>query len=263
MGHGTHEVLTVAVEAAREAGALLLEEQGRVRTVERKEDRSLVSDLDRRCEEMIARRVLAAFPSHAILGEESASRPRAPEGREWLWVIDPLDGTHNYLRGIPLYAVSIGVVHRGVFAAGVVNVPAEGRLYTAEQGSGAFMNGARIRASDRADLGACSISFDSDIRSDFPRKARAIGALGQAVFNLRMLGSSARSLAMVADGTLDGAVEFGDYPWDFAAGVVLVREAGGIITDAAGGEIPCARSGYIAAGPGTHAMLLAVVNGVL
>jgi myo-inositol-1(or 4)-monophosphatase len=263
MGRSMNEVLSVAVEAAREAGEFLLESQGRVRTVERKGDRSLVSDVDRRSEEMIVRRVRSAFPSHAILGEESGSRPPDPSREEWLWVVDPLDGTHNYLRGIPLFAVSIGVVHRGTFVVGVVNVPTERRLYTAEQGAGACVNGEPIRASARTDLASCSVSLDSDIRADFPRKARAIGALGEAVFNARMFGSSARSLAMVADGTLDAAVEFGDYPWDFAAGVVLVREAGGIITDLAGGEIRCAPSGYLAAGPGLHAKLLAAVSRAL
>ena len=228
--------------------------------VETKDDRSLVSDVDREAEALIRGRIAAAFPSHGILGEEGGGSCR---GAGTTWVIDPLDGTHNYLRGIPLFGVSIGVVQNGEFVAGVIDIPAEGLQYAAERGSGAWRNGERIRVSERADPATWSVGFDSELRGRFPRKARVLEELGRSVFNVRMFGSSARSLSLVAEGALDGLVEFFDQPWDFAAGVVLVREAGGRFTGFDGAPPPCAPAAYVAGNPAAHRWLLDAGRGPL
>jgi myo-inositol-1(or 4)-monophosphatase len=251
------DILRVAIDAARETGELLLDRRGRIRSVEAKDDRSLVTDVDREAEALIRRRISAAFPSHGILGEEDGG---SCAGADTVWVIDPLDGTHNYIRGIPLLGVSIGVIRGGAFVAGVIDIPAEGRRYAAEHGGGAFMNGERIAVSNRADPAAWSVGLDSELRTDFPGKARVLEALGQAVFNVRMLGSSARSLALVAEGSLDGLVEFFDNPWDFAAGVAIVEEAGGRISTFDGRALPCAASAYVAGGVDAHRWLLDLVR---
>jgi myo-inositol-1(or 4)-monophosphatase len=252
------DILRVAMDAARETGELLLERRGRIRSVEAKDDRSLVTDVDREAEALIRARISAAFPSHGILGEEDGG---SGSGADTVWVIDPLDGTHNYIRGIPLFGVSIGVIRGGEFVAGVIDIPAEGRRYAAERGGGAFVNGRRIAVSQGAVPAAWSVGLDSELRTGFAGKARVLEALGRAVFNLRMLGSSARSLALVAEGGLDGLVEFFDQPWDFAAGVAIVEEAGGRVTTFDGRTLPCAASAYVAGGPAAHRWLLDLVRG--
>ena len=252
------DILRVAMDAARETGELLLDRRGRIRSVEAKDDRSLVTDVDREAEALIRGRIAAAFPAHGILGEEDGG---SCTGADTVWVIDPLDGTHNYLRGIPLFGVSIGVVRRGEFVAGVIGIPAEGLLYAAERGAGSFVNGRRIAVSSGTSPSTWSIGLDSDLRTGFAGKARVLEALGRTVFNVRMLGSSARSLSLVAEGRLDGLVEFNDKPWDFAAGLVIVEEAGGRVTDFDGRALPCAASAYVAGGEAAHRRLLDFVRG--
>ena len=252
------DILRVAMDAARETGGLLLDRRDRIRSVEAKDDRSLVTDVDREAEALIRGRIAAAFPSHGILGEEDGG---SCTGSDTVWVIDPLDGTHNYLRGIALFGVSIGVVRRGEFVAGVIGIPAEGLLYAAERGAGAFVNGERITVSAGTDPSTWSIGLDSDLRTGFAGKARVLEELGRTVFNVRMLGSSARSLSLVAEGRLDALVEFNDKPWDFAAGLVIVEEAGGRITTFDGRTLPCAASAYVAGGEAAHRRLLAIVRG--
>lgn len=252
------DLLRVATDAARETSALLLARRGGIRSVETKDDRSLVSDVDREAEALIRGRIAAAFPSHGILGEEGGG---SFTDAETTWVIDPLDGTHNYLRGLPLFGVSIGVVRRGEFVVGVIAIPAEGLLYAAERGSGAWRDGERISVSDRTDPAAWSVGMDSELRTRFPHKARVLEELGRSVFNVRMLGSSARSLSLVAEGSLDGLVEFFDHPWDFAAGVTIVEEAGGRFTGFDGAPPPCSPAAYVAGGPAAHRWLLDLARG--
>jgi myo-inositol-1(or 4)-monophosphatase len=252
------DILRVAMDAARETGELLLDRRGRIRSVEAKDDRSLVTDVDREAETLIRARIAAAFPSHGILGEEGGG---SCTGAGTIWVIDPLDGTHNYLRGLPLFGTSIGVMRDGAFIAGVIGIPSEGLLYAAERGAGAFANGARIAVSALSDPASWSIGLDSDLRTGFAGKARVLEELGRSVFNVRMLGTSARSLSLVAEGRLDGLVEFFDKPWDFAAGAAIVEEAGGRITTFDGRALPCAASAYVAGSAEAHRRLLDLVRG--
>ena len=225
------DILHVGMEAAREAGALLRGSHRAALTVEAKEDSSLVTNVDREAERLIVSRIEAAFPGHDVIGEE---RERTARGSDHTWIIDPLDGTHNFIRGIETYGVSIGVRRGGGFLAGIIYIPELDEMYSAERGSGAWRNGERIRVSPRSQLSTTCIAFDSELRLETARKLRVLGELTPRVFSVRMFGSSARTLSHIAEGVLDGVIEFSDKLWDFAAGLVIVEEAGGRMTGFSG-----------------------------
>ncbi|MGA9117371.1 MAG: inositol monophosphatase family protein [Bacteroidota bacterium] len=227
-------MLDVAVEAAREAGAFLRESMGRVRAVETKqgEERNLVSEIDRGSEEMIIRAIRSQYPDHGFLAEESGGSGTS----DYRWVIDPLDGTTNFLHGLPIYCVSIALEFRGRIAAGVVYDPNTEELFTAERGGGAFLNGSRMRVSAGDDLMRSLLvtGFPYDIaRNPDHAVERFVDFLlrAQAV---RRLGSAALDLAYVAAGRFEGFWEVNLQPWDMAAGILLVEESGGRVTDFSG-----------------------------
>ncbi len=249
------DIMNVAVEAAREAGELLRASRRGALRVEAKADASLVTNLDQEAERIIVSRIEAAFPGHDVLGEE---RGRVARGSEYVWIIDPLDGTHNYIRGMETYGVSIGVSRGERFVTGVIFIPETGDMYSAERGAGAWRNGERIRVSSRAALSTCCIGFDSEVGRDTQRKLRVLAALAPRVFNVRMLGSSARTLSQIAEGGLDGVLEFSDHLWDFAAGVVLVEEAGGRVTGFTGAPVSMTDTAYIATNAHIHEALMGI-----
>jgi myo-inositol-1(or 4)-monophosphatase len=255
------EIMSVAVAAAREAGEFLLDSQGRISSVEAKQDRSLVTNVDRESERMISRRITSAFPSHTVAGEEHGS---SGGGSEYIWAVDPLDGTHNYIRGIGLFGVSIGVLRRvpggHQFIAGVIYFPTDASLYAAEIGAGAWRNARRISVSTTAELSSCSIAFDSVLRPEVEPRLKVLGVLSEKAFNIRLIGSSARVLTWVADGTVDGLIEFKDKTWDFAAGAVLVAEAGGRITTFRGEPVPYATTDYVASNAILHEELRGIAS---
>lgn len=239
--------VTIAARAARAAGNIILRYMNRIDglNVVEKQQMDFVSEVDRLAEAEIIKELRRAYPDHAILGEESGAIGKGP----MQWVIDPLDGTHNYLRGIPHFCVSIGLLEKGVPTYGVVFDPLRDELYTASKGDGAYLNDRRIRVSKRDDLGGAMIA------TGFPYRQRAhLGPqldmtraiLGQAE-DIRRSGSAALDLAYTAAGRYDGYFEIGLKPWDMAAGVLLVREAGGRYCDFAGRDgIP--ESGNLIAG---------------
>jgi myo-inositol-1(or 4)-monophosphatase len=237
------EIVHVAVRAAQEAGAFLLENYGRIGSIEHKGDRNLVTNVDKQAQSIIVDRIRAAFPGHGILAEEDGL---AQTDKEYTWVVDPLDGTHNYVRNIPLFGVSIGIAHLGVYVAGVIFMPCAGELYVAESGAGAFKNEARIRVSGIGELKEASLSFDSGIRYHPRQLLPLLGEVADKSFNVRMFGSSARNLSYVAEGVLDAAIEFEDQPWDSAAGVCLVQEAGGVVKAFDGSPMTVTTKGYVA-----------------
>jgi len=223
-----------AVHLARGAGEILLRHFGHLRRAdaERKEGvrRDLVSAADVEAE----RFVVAGIPADDdILGEEGARRDR---GADRCWVVDPLDGTVNFLHAIPFWCVSIGVVERGALAAAVVHAPALGETYTAEAGRGARRNGEPIRVSPTADLRDAVLATGLAYRrNELPdHNLDNIQALAMACADLRRLGAAALDLSWVAAGRLDGFWELHLNPWDVAAGALLVREAGGSVSDFGG-----------------------------
>lgn len=237
------DIINVGIEAAKLAGDFLRSNFGKVGTVVSKGDRSLVTNLDKEAEQLIVERIRRQFPGHGVIAEESGEQEAS---KEFIWIIDPLDGTHNYIRSIGLFGTSIGIVRKGEFVGGVVYMPVEDELYVGEAGNGAYKNGNKIEVSKRLEIKDCYLSFDSSIRYAADQMAGALAALAKEVFNIRMLGSSARILTYLAEGKLDAAVEYYDLPWDFAGSVCIIREAKGRITGLKGGALTHASTGYVA-----------------
>jgi myo-inositol-1(or 4)-monophosphatase len=225
-------MLEVAIAAAREAGEFLLENVGQVRNVETKkgEVRNLVSEIDRGSEERIIRAIKSQYPNHAILAEESGGSRSATEYR---WIIDPLDGTTNYLHGVPIFSVTIGIEYRGEIVAGVVYDPNLDELFTAERGSGAFLNASRLSVSHASQLidSLLVTGFPYDIADNPDHAVDHFVNFLMAARGLRRLGSAAMDLSYVAAGRFDGFWEVNLNPWDMAAGVLCIQEAGGRVTD--------------------------------
>jgi myo-inositol-1(or 4)-monophosphatase len=250
------DIAILAERAAKEAGDFILSNFGKITKIESKGDRNLATNLDKEAENMIVAKIKEKFPNHGILAEEGGSFGL---DKEYIWIIDPLDGTHNFIRGIDIFGVSIGVMHKGIFVAGAIYMPVEDQMYVAEKGSGAYKNSKKISVSTTKDLKECSISFDSSIRYSPEIMLKVLGQLAKEVFNIRMLGSSARVLSLIAEGKLDFAVEFYDRPWDFAGGVCIIEEAGGKLTDLKGNPLTYKTIGYIASNTITHGAVQKIV----
>jgi myo-inositol-1(or 4)-monophosphatase len=254
-------MLDVAIEAATQAGKFLKYSLGKVKTVETKEGevRNLVSDIDKASEKKIIEIIRRRFPSHAILAEEGG---RTSGDSEYTWVIDPLDGTTNYLHGVPIYCVTIGLEKKGEIIAGAVYDPNHDELFTAEKGAGAFVNGKRLRVSEADSLiGSLLVTgFPYDIAS---RPGNAVNHFVHFLMEaqgVRRLGSAALDLAYVAAGRLDGFWEVSLHPWDMAAGVLLVAEAGGNVTDYAGKPVNIHGRTVVATNGRIHSAMLEIIR---
>ena len=226
--------VNVAVRAARAAGQIILRHMNRLESlaVVEKQQLDFVSEVDRMAEAEIIRELKRAYPRHAMLAEESGATGQSKS----TWVIDPLDGTHNYLRGFPHFSVSIALLEHGDPIVGVVLDPLRNEIFTASKGDGAFLNDRRIRVSKRETLQGALIStgFPYRQRQHIEPQLAMTRALLTEAEDIRRTGSAALDLAYVAAGRLDGYFEIGLQPWDMAAGVLLVREAAGQCTDFAG-----------------------------
>lgn len=256
-------LLACAVSAAQAGGRVVLEgakrRQGLAVTHKRPND--LVSEVDSNSEKAIVQVILQAFPSHAILAEEGGTNPSAADS-DTQWIIDPLDGTTNFLHGFDHFAVSIGVLHQGQLVAGVVFDPVRGHVFQASKGGGAFLNGKRLSVAARSGMVESLIStgLPYPTAPDAPAYFRVLNQVWLGCRNVRRPGAAALDLAYVAAGFLDGFFEFALRPWDIAAGALLVQEAGGRISDLHGGA-DFLGHGYIAAGaPAVHRDLLGAVR---
>jgi myo-inositol-1(or 4)-monophosphatase len=229
-------MLTIAVRAAREAGRVLTRSFNRLDTltVTSKGKNEFVSEVDRNAEQAIIEVLREKYPSHAILAEESGSHA----GNDYQWIIDPLDGTTNYLHGFPQFSISIALKVKGRLEVGVIYDPISEEMYTTSRGDGALLNDRKLRVSNRKGLEGALIGTGIPYR-DFRFTENYMGMLKDLIKDtagIRRPGSAALDFAYVAAGRMDGFWELGLAPWDFAAGVLLVREAGGMVTDIAGGE---------------------------
>jgi myo-inositol-1(or 4)-monophosphatase len=225
-------MLNFAMQTAREAGRVLAERFGRALQISNKGDIDLVTEADVAAERFIVERIRSYYPRHAILAEESGdTKAEGERPSEWKWIIDPLDGTTNYAHGYPCFCVSIALERAGELVLGVIYDPTRDELFAAERGEGATLNGRRIRVSDIDDLNRAMLctGFPYDVRDrgDFARHFTNFIMHAQAV---RRDGSAALDLAYVACGRFDGFWEEGLRPWDVAAGVVLIEEAGGRVS---------------------------------
>ena len=219
-----------AVEAARAAGLVLLEKAQKGFLVEYKAAVNLVTDADRAAENCIVSAIRRSFPSHRLLAEEGGAV--APGASPYQWIIDPLDGTTNFAHGFPFYAVSIGLEYAGTCVLGVVLDPVRNELFTAELGTGAFLNGERIRVSEteKFDQALLVTGFAYDIRDNPNNNLDHFTRLSLRAQGVRRTGSAALDLCYVAAGRFDGFWEVKLSPWDMAAGFVILGEAGGLVT---------------------------------
>lgn len=264
-------VLNLAEEIALEAGEIMRRSSGKASLVEAKESRSdLVTEVDRRCEELIRSRVQNAFPLHKLVGEETATAEQlaalgARAGAdEWTWIVDPIDGTLNFVSGMPLSVVSIGVARGGAMEVGVVYNPFHGELFCASKGKGAFLNGKPI-----VPLPKDTELEDVPVSVGFPSKPearlamlRAISAVAPHARTVRALGSAALHISYVAAGRLGAFFEYNLKSWDVAAARLILQEAGGEITDMEGGELPLSGGSVLATNGGelTHQRILQLIH---
>jgi myo-inositol-1(or 4)-monophosphatase len=248
----------VAVTAARRAGALLRTHAGAPRTVDVKGSPiNLVTEIDRQAEALIVETIHARFPHHAVLGEEGGARGEGSHR----WIIDPIDGTTNFVHGLPLFSVSIGLEVDGRLEIGVVYDPARDECFVAERGAGAYLGDRRLAVSATASLGASLLAtgFPYDVRDTPDNNLAEYAAFTRRNRSVRELGSAALTLAAVAAGRLDGYWELVLGPWDVAAGWLLVEEAGGRVTDLSGGPLDLAAPRVVASNGRIHDEMLSVL----
>jgi myo-inositol-1(or 4)-monophosphatase len=254
-------MLNIAIRAARKAGRIAVRsyERGGDLRINEKSRNDFVSEVDRACEAAIIEELRGKFPDHAILAEESGSSAGRQGGDEYEWVIDPLDGTTNYLHGFPQWSISIGLRHRGLMQQAVVYDPLREELFTASRGRGALLNDRRIRVSDRRGLDGALIGTGIPFRdqSELTTYLSMLAAMVRDTAGIRRPGSAALDFAYVAAGRLDGFWELHLSPWDFAAGALLVAEAGGTVTDLAGGDRFFETCNVVAGGLKVHKAMLA------
>lgn len=246
-----HPMLNIAVRAAREAGNIIARNADQIDTlaITEKTDNDFVSEVDRRAEQVIIRTLRKAYPDHSILAEESGSHA----GNDYEWIIDPLDGTTNFVHNFPQYAVSIALRHKNRLEQAVVYDPLREELFTASRGEGAQLNGKRIRVTPRRGIEGALFGTGIPFRDDHMPYMDAYLQMMQALIpgsaGIRRAGSAALDLAYVAAGRLDGFWEFGLNSWDMAAGVLLIEEAGGLVGDFSGNANHMKNGNIVAANP--------------
>jgi myo-inositol-1(or 4)-monophosphatase len=234
-------LLNFAIQTARDAGAILLDRLGRALQVSNKGDIDLVTESDLASEKLIIERIKSHYPRHAILAEESGATMgfEADAGSsEWRWIIDPLDGTTNYAHGYPCFCVSIALERAGKIEVAVIYDPGRDEMFAAERRQGATLNDRRVRVSTVDDLNSAMLctGFPYNVR-ERPNFARDFANFTMEAQAVRRDGSAAIDLAYVACGRFDGFWEDGLKSWDVAAGVLLIEEAGGLVTDFSGGAL--------------------------
>lgn len=242
-----HPMLNIAVRAARKAGDIIVRHLDRVQELEirAKGKNDYVSEVDRMAESAVIEVLHRAYPDHAVLAEESGEHGQS----EFQWVIDPLDGTTNFLHGYPQFAVSIALKHKGRIEQGVIYDPMRQELYTASRGRGALLNDRRVRVSKRPGLEGALLGTGFPVRDQalFEPYIATFRAMSERTSGIRRAGAAALDLAYVACGRLDGFWEMGLSEWDMAAGVLMVEEAGGLVGDVTGDPTHF-QTGNIAAG---------------
>jgi myo-inositol-1(or 4)-monophosphatase len=255
-----HPMLNTAVKAARRAGNIINRASRNLDllAVREKAANDFVSEVDREAEQAIISTLHEAYPGHAILAEESGASGTS----EYQWIIDPLDGTTNYLHGFPQYCVSIALEHRRVISQAVIFDPSRNDLFTASRGRGAFLNETRIRVSKRAQLrlGLIGTGFPFKELAHMDAYMAMLRDMMKATSGVRRAGSAALDLAYVAAGRLDGFWEIGLSPWDMAAGSLLITEAGGYIGDLEGNESFMESGNIVGANPKVFVEMLKLLG---
>ncbi len=253
-------MLNIAVRAARSAGDLILrsaDNVGRLH-IDQKGKNDYVSEVDRMVERDIIGIIKASFPEHGILAEESGEHL----GNDYVWVIDPLDGTTNFLHGFPQYAVSIALKYKGRIEVGVIYDPLRDELFTAKRGGGAMLNNRRLRVTQQTSLKSALIGTGFPFKTDKYLDAYLgmFKALTTECAGIRRAGAAALDLAYVAAGRLDGFWEIGVMEWDMAAGILLIKEAGGVVTDFSFNDNYLQSGNLITGSPKMHQLMYQLIE---
>lgn len=259
-----HPMLNTAVSAARDAGTIIFRnmERGRDLSINIKGRNDFVSEIDHHAESAIIKRIQKAYPHHGILAEESGYHGPGSIEDEFLWIIDPLDGTTNYIHGFPQFAVSIALQYHGKLEQAVIYDPLKNELFTASRGNGAQLDGRRIHVSKQSRLSEALLG------TGFPYREfeyidiylESFRTLMTSTAGIRRAGAAALDLAYVACGRLDGFWEFGLKPWDMAAGALLIQEAGGFVFDMTGSDAYLQSGNIIGGNPKIADSILNVVS---
>ncbi len=259
------EIFELGKQAAFSAGKILMDNFGKIKKVSKKADGSFVTNADISADREIVSLIKDKFPDHSILTEESGECPvnsgpgkKSPTLSEYRWIIDPLDGTHNYVHGLDIFGVSICVTHIGEPLIGIIYFPCSNKLYHCEKGSGAYLNGERIHVSTRTKLKDALLTHNSNFRSE--RMFEGFKKLVDSVFKVRILGACVAHLCHIADGRTDADVEYDLNPWDYFAGALIVEEAGGRVTDFAGKPWHLSSGPHIASNGLIHNEILKLMN---
>ncbi|NQX70917.1 inositol monophosphatase [Paenibacillus alba] len=242
---GSKSFTAVAINTAAKAGQWIKTKLGDINRIDTKfSSQDLVTEVDKGSEKLIRNLIMTHFPNHSILGEEgvepgpeaSAKALQAMSDEEYLWIVDPIDGTTNFVHGFPFYSVSIALAHKGEVIVGVVYDPSRDELFVAEKGKGAYMHGKKTEVSteEKLEVSLVATGFPADRQGALVVNLKGVQALSPKVRNLRVAGSAALHLAYVAAGRLSGFWEIGLNSWDIAAGALLIQESGGQVTDTEG-----------------------------
>ncbi|REK74891.1 inositol monophosphatase family protein [Paenibacillus paeoniae] len=242
---GSKSFTAVAINCAAKAGEWIMTKLGNYASLEIKySEHDLVTEVDKGSERLIRKLIGTHFPHHSFLGEEgcepgpeaSAKALEEAQDSEYLWIVDPIDGTTNFVHGFPFFCVSIALAYRGEVIVGVVYDPIKDELFIAEKGKGAYVHGKRMQVAEDASLKESLIATGLPAEREYalPLNLKGISELAPQVRNLRVAGSAALHLAYVASGRLSGFWEIGLNSWDMAAGVLLIQESGGVVTDTSG-----------------------------
>lgn len=255
------DYLQVCEEAVRIGGAVIQDWVGRFE-VRKKGYADLVTQADVASQEAVRRAVLEAFPGHSLLGEESTQAQRTQPRSEFRWIVDPLDGTTNYAHGVPHYAVSLALEQNGELLVGAVYNPVANECYSASKGKGAWLNGRPIRVSGVSALSEtlATVGFPPDVHSASPDLLVFLAMMTRCQ-GIRRTGSAALNLCYLAAGRFDVFWSYATKIWDVAAGVLILREAGGVVTSPSGGEFVLESGQFLAAAnTPLHSQLLKVVE---
>lgn len=250
----------IAVRAARQAGNIVMRSFNRIDTltITEKQVNDYVSEVDRAAEKAIIETIRRSYPHHAILAEESGQH----EGNEYQWIIDPLDGTTNFLHGFPQFSISIAMQHKGQLVSAVVYDPTRDEMFTASRGNGALLNDRRLRVTEQKSLQGALLGTGIPFRDQRYVDAYLgmMKSLIRDTAGIRRPGSAALDFAYVAAGRIDGFWELGLSVWDFAAGSLLVREAGGMVSDIRGGDRHLESGNVVAGGIRVHRDMIKAIR---
>lgn len=251
-----HNELKAALAAVAQAGEVLKANFGQKYRVIRKSPREMVSEVDMQAQKSILGILQQGFPEYGIITEEKTPEID-PEGQNW--IIDPLDGTHNYIAGLPFSGISIGLAHGNCFELGVIFFPMEGRLYYGVKGEGSYLNHERIHVSDNPGLSRALVTFDNQFHLN-EQSFTYYRRLVERAFTTRILGTATNDLCLTAEGKIDGRIWVNTKICDIAAGIVILTEAGGKITNFDGSACTLESKKVVASNGRIHGEMLAVVN---